>query len=123
MDLSSEIYQTLLLEPGVANMSDEKHYIDEIGTDVIVDCGQDISTATVHKLEVRKPDGTTDEWDAEPYTIDDEPNYLIYTTISGDFDQAGLYSIQSYIEMDGWEGRGQTVTFEVFNNYDLDPEI
>ncbi len=97
-------------------MSDDKHYVNEIGTEIIVDCGQDVSSATTTKLEVRKPDGTLAEWDATIY----ETDYLKYLTVAGDFDQAGLYAIQPYLVLPTWTGRGETVTFYVFGNYDDD---
>ena len=93
------------------------HYINEIGTEILVDCGQDISAATDYALEVRKPDGSYAEWTP---TISDT-DYLLYLTQSGDFNVSGMYSIQPYIELPGgWTGRGQAVFFYVYNYFDGD---
>jgi len=96
-----------------------KHYMNEVGTQIIVDCGQDISAASTYKLSVRKPDGTVFTWNPTIVTIESNPNYLLYLTRVGDFDQIGVYSIQPYLVLPTWTGRGETVTFEVFGNFDM----
>lgn len=92
----------------------EKHYVGEVGTDVIVDCGCDITGATSTKLKVKKPDDTTVEWDATIYNS----NYLKYTTEAADFDQAGLCKLQSSLTLSGWTGLGETVNFIIYEAYD-----
>ena len=97
-------------------MASDKHYVNEIGTEVVIDCGEDISMSTVHTLLVRKPDGATVEWSASIY----QSNFLLYTVVSGDFDQEGEYAIQPYLTLPGWLGRGQTVKFYVYGLFDSD---
>jgi len=89
------------------------HYVGEIGTDIIVDIGTDITGATPTVLKVQKPDGTTVEWTASIYNS----NYLKYTTISGDFDQSGTYVVQASLTLTGWTGLGDVATFEVYSAY------
>jgi len=97
------------------------HYIGEIGTEIIVDCGIDISTATNYKLYVQKPDGTRATWTPTIYTpLGGEPNYLKYSTVVGDFSVSGLYAIQPYIELGSWKGRGQTVFYYIYNFFNQD---
>jgi len=96
-----------------------KHYLNEIGTQIIIDCGQDISTSTTSIFKVRKPDGTLVDWTATVTTIDTLPNYLSYYTQLNDFDQIGMYSIQPYIVLPTWTGRGETVNFNVLGNFDI----
>jgi hypothetical protein len=93
-------------------MSD-KVYVGDVGTDIIVDCGQDISGATSTSLEVNKPDGTNVSWTATIY----QSNYLKYTIIADDFDQEGIYRVQSKLTLGGWTGRGETANFRVYNPY------
>lgn len=88
----------------------DKHYIGEVGTVIRLDCGVDISAADVTTMKVKKPDGSTVEWAATVFGT----NFIDYTTTSGDF-IAGVYQIQSYIEIGGWIGRGNTATFTVFD--------
>ena len=91
----------------------EKHYVEEIGTDILVDVGTDVTGATDLKLKVEKPDGTTAEWTA----IVDGTDYLKHTTISTDFDQAGLYRLQASLTIGGWVGLGETASFVIYNSY------
>jgi hypothetical protein len=90
-----------------------KHYINEIGTDIIVDTGTDITGATDVSLKIKKPDDTTTEWDA---AINDT-NYLKHTTIVTDFDQAGVYYLQASLTVNGWIGLGETAEFMVHDEY------
>ena len=89
------------------------HYTDEIGTEIIVDCGVDISGATPTTLKVKKPDGTEVEWTATIYNS----NYLKYTTILGDFNQSGTYVLQTSLTLTGWTGLGDVATFEIYAPY------
>jgi len=95
-------------------VENQKHYVGEIGTAIIVNCGEDISTASIHNLRVKKPDGTEVIWNASVYNT----NYLKYLIVTGDLDQAGNYEIQAYIEMGGWKGWGETAFFMVSNKYE-----
>lgn len=91
----------------------DKSYKGDVGTVFLINCGTNISTATVKKLLVKKPDGTQVEWIA---TISGT-NYLQYTTITNDLDQNGTYYLQSYIEMPSWKGRGETAIFTIYESY------
>lgn len=88
-----------------------KIYIGDIGTVLTVNVCEDISTATVTDLLIEKPDGTTETWSGTVYNS----TYIRYTSQSGDFDQAGKYIFQAYIEMSGWSGRGTLDSFRVHN--------
>lgn len=90
-----------------------KHYINEIGTEIIVNCGEDISTASIHKIKVKKPSGVKVEWNADIHEI----NYLKYIIATDDFNEVGEYSLQSYIEIGGWKGHGETVKFDIRRHF------
>jgi hypothetical protein len=90
-----------------------KSYRGDIGTVIIVDCGVDISLATVRELYVKKPDGTEAVWAASLYNT----NYLKYTVLSGDLTPPGVYYIQAYIVLPTWQGRGETATFTIYGEY------
>ena len=94
-------------------MSD-KPYVGDIGTDVIDDCGVEITGATPTVLKVEKPDGTFHDWSATIH----QSNYLKHTTVSGDFDQAGIYKVQVSLTLGGWSGLGETDSFQVYAAYD-----
>lgn len=86
-----------------------KHYVGDTGTVIVVDCGEVITTSTLKKLLVRKPDSTSVEWVA---TLEGTTQ-LKYTVIEGDFNCAGTYEVQAYIEMPGWKGLGDMDMFTV----------
>jgi len=87
----------------------DKYYVGDVGTQLLVDVCSDITTATLVALDVTKPDGTAVRWVG---TVSDTTK-ILYVVAVGDFDQAGEYRLQSYIEMPGWIGHGGTVTFKV----------
>lgn len=94
-------------------MSD-KVYVGDVGTIITVDCGEDISTATVNNLVIKKPDGTTETWTGSIYNS----NYIRYTIQSGDLDQSGVWKVQSVVTLPSWSGLGETATFRVYEAYE-----
>ena len=90
-----------------------KVYVGDIGTVITVDCGTTITGATDLALNVRKPDGTEVEWVPAISGTDS----LEYTTVSGDFDQAGRYKLQASLTIDGWSGLGEVASFLVYSSY------
>lgn len=88
-----------------------KIYVGDVGTEIILDCGVDISTATVRKIKVRKPDGTNAEWAA----VSEGTKAIKYVVQAGDIAKAGVWRLQAYIEMPGWLGSGQTVDVRVYD--------
>ena len=95
-------------------MAGQKSYIGDIGTEIIVDVGTDITDATDHKMLIRKPDGTEEEW--TPTSIFNV-KYLTYTTADGDFDQAGMYRLQAWVETPDGEWKGETAQFRVYDDF------
>jgi len=85
------------------------YYIGDIGAAIVVDVCNDIATATLVALDVTKPDGTQVRWVGSLH----ETTKIKYIVIAGDFDQAGEYRVQAYIEIPGWSGHGNTTTFKV----------
>jgi len=90
-----------------------KCYKGDIGTEIRVDCGVDISSASRYKLVVKKASKETVEWDAEIY----DSTYLTYIVQSGDFNRAGTYLLQAKITQGNWSGLGETTSFEVHDPF------
>jgi hypothetical protein len=91
-----------------------KHYVGEIGTEILIEADSDISAASGVWMEVKKPDGITiEEWSATIVS----GIYIQHIVEAGDFDQAGEYSVQPYIAMSGWAGYGETDTFKVHKKF------
>lgn len=89
-----------------------KTYVGDVGTEIILDCVIDISTATVLKIFVRKPDSTaTVEWNA----VAEGTTKIKHVAADGDLNYPGTYTVQAYIKMPLWKGRGEATTFTVNN--------
>lgn len=85
-------------------------FVGDVGTEFILDCGVDISTATVRKIIVRKPvTGQRVEWNA----VAEGTNSIKYVTVDGDISAAGIMTVQAYIEMPTWKGYGNKVNVTV----------
>ena len=95
-------------------MATGKHYVNEVGTPVVVDCGSAITGATSLALKVKKPDGTLVSWTPTIY----ETNYLKYIVQSGDFNLSGTYYLQASLTLGGWSGLGETASFQISAVYD-----
>lgn len=89
-----------------------KHYLNEVGTMINVNCGTDISTASNVSFKVKKPDNTLVSWDATT-----SGQVASVYTAPGDFDIPGIYYLQVELTKNGWTGKSETVQFTVFNTY------
>lgn len=81
-----------------------KHYLGEVGTDIILNCGTDISAASTVSVKYTKPDGTTGSWTGTKYNS----NYIKYTLLANDINVAGRWLFQAYIVSALWTGYGET---------------
>ena len=84
-------------------------FIGDTGTQIILDCGSNISTATILHIVCRKPDGTKVTWSG----VLEGTNTIKYTVGTGDLDVAGVWKLQSYVDMPGWKGYGDVVNLLV----------
>jgi hypothetical protein len=102
-------------------MTIETAHKGSIGTKIIITClsaeaiadGISLSAASVKKLFARKPSGAIVEWTAQIAGTD----ALEYTTLAGDLDETGTWTIQAYIASPLWTGRGDTVAIRVLGDY------
>lgn len=83
-------------------------YLNDVGTIIQVDVGSDITGATIHSIKYIKPDGTTGSWDATVST-----QFLRYTTIEDDLDQAGEWVVQAKVALTGGIWHGEITRFDV----------
>lgn len=84
-------------------------FVGDVGTEIILDCGIDITTATVCKIYVQV--GLTDKrvWDAFPHNT----TCVRHIVQAGELDKAGTWALQAYVEMPGFKGKGKPVTLNV----------
>jgi len=88
-----------------------KHYVNEIGTQILVDTNSNIKTATTVLLQVKKPSGKVINWTG---TVSNT-TIIKYTTKKGDLNEVGKYLLQAYVEMPGYSGRGDVTSFTIYN--------
>ena len=102
-----------------------KHYINEIGTDILLDCGVSISDAVVQQIKYRKPDAVTSgSWTGSLYSSYSESavavgTYFVkYTTVVGDLNQSGTWKLQSYIATATGTWWGETVDAIIYGEFE-----
>jgi hypothetical protein len=90
-----------------------KMYVGDIGSEIILKTG--LLTASANKLSIigRRPDFSEFEWLAGTF----ESDSIIYTTIEGDLDVAGLWTVHSKVELPEGTWLGEAVKFEVFRKF------
>lgn len=87
-----------------------KIFVGDIGTEIILDAGEDISSETTLNIQYIKPSGTTGEWAADVYNT----NYAKYTTLVDDIDEDGIWRFRIYVELTSWTGYGEEDSIMVF---------
>lgn len=86
-------------------------FVGDVGTEILLDCGTDISTGTLLKIKAKKPTGARVAWTAAL----DGTDRIKYAVQAGDLDVAGPWSLQAYVEMPGWSGHGEIAALSVSN--------
>jgi len=104
-----------------------KHYINEIGTEILLDVGVDITDAGFAHVTYKKPDGTTTgTWVGAIYSSYSEEAQAIgyyfikYTLLSGDLDQSGEWKFQAFLATtSGIQGTwyGETASETIFAQF------
>lgn len=84
-------------------------FVGDVGTVITLDCGINISTATLVKIRAKKPDLSVVEWAA---TVEGT-NSITHTITVGELNVPGVWLLQSYVEMPEWRGRGEWVSLTV----------
>lgn len=87
-----------------------KVYIGDIGTQISLNIGEDISTSIIRRIYYLKNNGKEGYWNA---TLDADNQTLSYITKAKDLNNAGTWKLQGYVEMEGWSGLSETVTLVV----------
>lgn len=88
-------------------------YQGDVGLEILVDCGRDVSAAAAPALLVRLPSGVTRAWPARVAGPGQDAVRLRYVTAAGDLAEAGTYKLQASLTLGDWSGRGRTASFTV----------
>lgn len=101
------------------NTTVDHFYVGTVGLEILIDTGLDLSTAASVAILVRKSNGTTDTWTAEPYADGTaEQTCARYQTRADDLNVAGTYQAHARITLaDGSILTGALTEFLVENLY------
>ena len=84
-------------------------FVGDVGTEIALDCGTALSTASVRRIIAKKPNGTRVTWTA----VADGTNGIKYVTQANDLDVAGTWQLQAYVELPTWKGSGAVASMTV----------
>lgn len=87
-----------------------KVYVGDVGTVVVLDCGQNVSAAISRSVDVRRPDGSSTNWPASASGT----NAIQVTIGAGELAVAGAWRLQANVEMPTGTWRGATVVLRVY---------
>lgn len=88
-----------------------KVYVGDTGTQIILDCGQDISAATAISVELRKPNGSTASWAA---TASGSNAISVVTGGANALSLAGTWLLQAKVTLPTGVWRGETAQLVVY---------
>ena len=91
-----------------------KIYKGDYNTVIDLDVGEDISTASTYRIYYEKPSGATGYWTASLQGT----SIVRYTTVNGDLDEAGVWSLQARVTTASGLWRGETVKVRVYDAFE-----
>ena len=101
-----------------------KHYVGEVGTDLILDTGIQVGTVAFNFIKWKDPGGLTGSFSSAVYSSYSQlakanGTYLLkYTLDSGDFSSAGEWEFQAYVGAADGTWYGETVKLDVMNEFE-----
>jgi hypothetical protein len=101
-----------------------KHYINEVGTDLILDCGIVVGSATQEFIKYKTPSGTEGTWTAALYSSYSDlakltGTYLIKRTlVATDFSESGEWKFQASIAAADGSWCGETVNLNIYGAFE-----
>lgn len=101
-----------------------KHYINEVGTDLILDTGVLIGTATGQYIKYKNPSGVEGSFSASLYSSYSElakavGTYLLkHTLVSTDFSESGDWRFQAYIGAADGTWWGETIKLNIYGAFE-----
>jgi len=90
-----------------------KVYVGDIGTELLLDTGQALATATALTIEVLKPDSTTASWTGAVSAT----TKIRFVSAAGTFNIAGEYRLQAKAVMPSGTWLGQTVSLTIYTPF------
>lgn len=93
----------------------EPHYVGEENTLFYIDCGIDVSQATLAEVILLRPDGTKIQRAATPTIYNGSVDWVFFRIEDGDFNQCGKYFGQARVFIGSWSGWGRRFEIKVDN--------
>ncbi len=93
----------------------EAHYVGEDNTLFYIDCGIDVSQATLAEVLLQRPDGTVVQKSAVPTIYNGSTDWVSFRIDIGDFNQCGKYRGQARAFIGAWSGWGGVFHINVEN--------
>ncbi len=102
-----------------------KHYVGEVGSNLILDTGVLIGSATQQYIIYRKPDGVTSgsfsgslfssysQLDGQIGTY-----FVSHTLLAGDIDQPGEWRMQAFVASISGTWLGEMVKINIYGNFE-----
>lgn len=92
-------------------MPRDKIYVGHVGLPIICDCDQDVSAATVRKINVERPDGSVVVWDAVAH----DSTHIKFVTIAGSLNASGKWRFQPEVTTPSFgPALGKSATLTVY---------
>ncbi len=104
-------------------IGEPKHYVDEVGTELILDVGVLIGTVNDQYIKFLKPTGVTGSFDAEVFSsfsqlAEATGTYLLKHDLElGDFDTPGDWVFQAFVAAIDGTWVGESVILTVFDAF------
>lgn len=95
-------------------MTDTKIYKADVGIEIVLQTGQDLTNVSKMEIHAQRPDGVIKAWTAVKHATS---GAITYTTIADDLPVAGDYLLQAYCEWGTSKYHGETVIMHVMNEF------
>lgn len=101
-----------------------KHYINEVGTSIRLDCGIDISDALQSRIIYKKPDGVVGTWPGALYSsysteaLAIGTYFVSYTLASTDANVAGEWEFQALVANTAGTWYGENVKMVLYGTFE-----
>lgn len=101
-----------------------KHYLNEVGTDLLFDTGVDLTSITTEYVYFKTPAGLTGTWSADLYNSYSEiakaigTYFVKHTLVSTDFTVSGEWEFQAFVASSVGTWWGETAKLNVYGLYE-----
>jgi hypothetical protein len=101
-----------------------KHYVNEAGTDLVLDCGVNVGTVAWQYIVYKKPSGVTGSWTASLHDTYSSlagvsGTYLLkYTLTTTSLDEPGRWLFHAHVGAADGTWLGERVEYNVYDMYE-----